>query len=69
MSEDITEPEAEEPKDPLNLEIPEVRYSFREMMEEVEVERRQSVAGRELLDSNEISKMFAKRARKINKST
>ncbi len=43
----------------------EVRYSLKEMMEEVREERKESILGRELLDSTEIEKMFSARIRKI----
>lgn len=48
-------------------EILSVRYSLKEMMDEVAVERRESVFGRELVDSSEIDKMFLKN-RKRKKS-
>lgn len=45
-----------------------VRYSLQEMVEEVNLERKYSVLGRELLDATEIGKMFAdKRHRKRTK--
>lgn len=44
--------------------IQEVRYSLKAMMEEVQVERRQSELGREVVDSAEINKMFSSRKRK-----
>lgn len=40
------------------------RYSLKAMMEEVKVERQESVFGRELVDTTEIDKMFSKRIRK-----
>lgn len=40
------------------------RYSLKSMMEEVKVERQESVFGRELVDTTEIDKMFSKRIRK-----
>lgn len=43
------------------------RYSLREMIQEVQVERRDSLFGRELLDTAEIERMFHKRKRKIKK--
>jgi len=45
------------------------RYSLKEMMEEVQVERRESHFGRQLVDSTEIDKMFGKRKRKKKKKT
>lgn len=48
-------------------EILSVRYSLKEMIDEVSVERRESVFGRELVDSSEIDKMFSKN-RKRKKS-
>ena len=45
-----------------------LRYSLKEMLEEVNMERKHSVLGRELLDATEIGKMFAdKRHRKRTK--
>jgi hypothetical protein len=44
--------------------INEVRYSLKEMLEEVSEERRTSSLGRELVDSNEIGKLFSLRKRK-----
>jgi len=41
-----------------------VRYSLKEMMEEVAIDRRDSVFGRELVDATEIEKMFSKQVRK-----
>lgn len=41
-----------------------VRYSLKEMMAEVVIDRRDSVFGRELVDASEIEKMFSKRVRK-----
>jgi hypothetical protein len=38
------------------------------MMEEVVIERRDSVFGRELVDATEIEKMFAKKTRKKKKA-
>lgn len=46
------------------------RYSLQKMMEEVKIERQESVFGRELVDTTEIEKMFSKRIRrKKRKST
>ncbi len=36
-----------------------LRYSLKNMVEEVNLERKHSVLGRELLDATEIGKMFA----------
>ena len=45
-----------------------LRYSLKDMVEEVNLERKHSVLGRELLDATEIGKMFAdKRHRKRTK--
>ncbi len=44
------------------------RYSLKEMMDEVQRERRESHFGRELVDVTEIDKMFSKRVRKKKKS-
>jgi hypothetical protein len=45
-----------------------VRYSLKEMLDEVSAERKHSAMGRELLDATEIGKMFAdKRHRKRTK--
>jgi hypothetical protein len=45
-----------------------LRYSLKEMMDEVSLERKHSAMGRELLDATEIGKMFAdKRHRKRTK--
>lgn len=44
--------------------IGEVRYSLKEMLAEVEGERKQSTLGRELIDTNEIGKLFTERKRK-----
>ncbi len=41
-----------------------VRYSLKEMIEEVAIERKESVFGRELVDSTEIEKMFGKHRKK-----
>ena len=46
-----------------------LRYSLKEMVDEVNMERKHSVMGRELLDATEIDKMFAdKRHRKRRKT-
>jgi len=44
-----------------------VRYSLKEMIEEVAMERRESVFGRELVDSTEIDKMFSKQRKRKKK--
>ncbi len=68
MSDEPIDAERQEAYAPFIMEISEVRYSLREMMKEVEAERKHSVLGRELVDKTEIRKMFAKRKRKIKKS-
>ncbi|MEM1222918.1 MAG: hypothetical protein AAGH40_09165 [Verrucomicrobiota bacterium] len=45
-----------------------IKYSLRELMEEVVEERRDSVLGRELVDAAEIEKMFSRRERKKKNS-
>jgi len=42
----------------------EVRYSLKAMLEEVQDERKTSSLGRELVDSNEIGKLFSAKKRK-----
>ena len=42
----------------------EVRYSLKELMDSVVDERRMSALGRELVDVNEIEKMFSKTRRR-----
>lgn len=44
--------------------IGEVRYSLKNMLTEVEDERKDSSLKRELVDTNEIGKMFTERKRK-----
>jgi hypothetical protein len=44
--------------------VGEVRYSLRTIISEVQDERKESVLGRELIDTNEIGKMFTERKRK-----
>ena len=44
-----------------------VRYSLKEILEEVAIDRRDSVFGRELVDATEIEKMFGKQVRKKKK--
>ncbi|WPJ96632.1 hypothetical protein SH580_02810 [Coraliomargarita algicola] len=46
-----------------------VRYSLKEIMEEVATDRRDSVFGRELVDATEIDKMFGKQMRKKKKKS
>jgi hypothetical protein len=60
--------EDEEAIAPLSTAAHEVRYSYLDMMREVEEERRHSVVGRELIDAVEINQIFSKRRRKIKKS-
>lgn len=43
------------------------RYSLREILEEVRIERRDSQFGRQLVDSTEINQMFGKAKRKKKK--
>ena len=60
-------PTPSEPGDsPAQIKRPQgLRYSLKEMVDEVNWERQHSVMGRELLDATEIGKMFAdKRHRK-----
>lgn len=45
----------------------EYRYSLREILEEVKVERRDSQFGRQFVDSTEIDKMFREARRKKKK--
>ena len=45
----------------------EARYSLKEMMQEVAVERKQSAFARELVDTTEIKKIFKERRRAIRK--
>jgi hypothetical protein len=59
MSEDTQQPPSNAPKG--------VRYSLKEIMEEVAIDRRDSVFGRELVDETEIDKMFGKQVRKKKK--
>ena len=42
-------------------ELSEVRYSLRELLNEVEAEREGSSIGQEIVDQSEISKLFKKR--------
>ncbi|PXA04900.1 hypothetical protein DDZ13_02750 [Coraliomargarita sinensis] len=46
----------------------EYRFSLREMLHEVKVERRDSQFGRQLVDATEIDKMFSKSKRKKKKA-
>ena len=60
--------EMEEPLDRSKQQAQGVRYSLKEMLDEVGAERKHSAMGRELLDATEIGKMFAdKRCRKRRK--
>ena len=61
---DDTDPDMIEPT---SHEILGIRYSLKEMLEEVAVERRESVFGRELVDATEIEKMFSKNLKKKRK--
>jgi hypothetical protein len=64
----ITNSETETSLDQRKLQPQGVRYSLKEMLGEVVAERKESAQGRELLDANEIGKMFAyKRHRKRTK--
>ncbi len=64
----ITNSEMEKPLSQRELQPQRVRYSLQEMLGEVVTERKQSAQGRELLDANEIGKMFAdKRHRRRTK--
>ena len=42
------------------------RYSLKAMIQEVQIERRESQFGRQLVDATEIEKMFSKSRRKRN---
>ena len=46
----------------------EQRYSLKDMIQEVQFERKESHFGRQLVDSTEIDKMFSKRKRKKKKT-
>lgn len=59
MSEETQQPHSNAPQS--------VRYSLKEIMEEVAIDRRDSVFGRELVDATEIDKMFGKQVRKKKK--
>ena len=59
MSEDTQQPHSSIPQG--------VRYSLKEIMEEVAIDRRDSALGRELVDATEINKMFGKQVRKKKK--
>lgn len=47
-----------------SADVNSVRYSLKNMLDEVRIERQRSVFGRELVDSTEIDKMFSKQIRK-----
>lgn len=64
MSEDNDTPQPNASASP----VKEVRYSYREMINEVVEERKHSIMGRELIDAEEISQMFKKSKKKIKKS-
>jgi len=68
MSDDLPDQGDPATKKTEGMKLLGVRYSLVDMIEEVAYEREQSVMGRELVDAVEISKMFAKRKRKIRKS-
>lgn len=63
MSEEVETPAEDQPH-----EIIAVRYSLKEMMKEVAVERSESVFGRELVDASEIDKMFKNSRRRRKQS-
>ena len=54
MSDDPVTPET-------HRELCEVRYSLRDLLNEVEAEREGSSIGQEIVDQSEISKLFKKR--------
>jgi hypothetical protein len=47
--------------EPQHPDLKEVRYSLRELLQEVEAEREGSSIGQEIVDQTEISKLFKKR--------
>jgi len=57
----MTDPDPAPVQRPL---IGEIRYSLAEMLQEIEVERRESSFAMETLDQLEIKKMFANRRRR-----
>ena len=68
MSEEIQQSaSSEESTSSAPASVKGVRYSLKEMMDEVAMERRESVFGRELVDATEIEKMFSKKIRKKKK--
>jgi|GEM_PF-1437338 len=68
MSEETQQPHTSEQAEVYVPSAPKgVRYSLKEMMAEVAIDRRDSVFGRELVDSTEIDKMFSKQVRKKKK--
>ncbi len=67
MSDPKTETGAVQTSEGLNSQVKGMRYSLKEMMAEVRLERKHSALGRELLDSTEIDKMFTDRRRKKRK--
>lgn len=60
--------ESEESAEIQAHEILAVRYSLKEMLAEVAIERSESVFGRELVNSSEIDKMFKKKRRERRNS-
>jgi hypothetical protein len=67
MSEETPQPSPPETSTSLESAVSStrgLRYSLKEMMAEVVIDRRDSVFGRELVDASEIEKMFSKRVRK-----
>ena len=54
---------SEKPEDTevTGLDLKEVRYSLRDLLEEVQAEREGSSIGQEIVDQTEISKLFNKR--------
>ena len=52
------------PAQPQRPQIGEIRYSLAEMLQEIEVERRESSFAMETLDQLEIKKMLANRRRR-----
>lgn len=47
----------------------EVKYSLRELLREVEVERSQSTLAKEIVDQEEIGKLFKNRKRRVRSKT
>lgn len=57
----------EETEDQRKGPLQEVRYSLRDLMEEVEVERESSGLGQEMVDQEEIGKLF-RRKKKVRRA-